>query len=731
MIKWINKKISNKVMFWMVILMSASSLGIIISTATKVQESSIQETKNNLEMLNAAMFQSLRNAMNTGDPAQIHNAEEEAREIRGVKQLIVAKSKGTIEMYSPDAKYTTNKDILKSFKTKKEQIIEIDDSTQHSLRMIKPMIATKDCLMCHANESVGDVIGVMDLTFSLEEADNTLISLITNIIITSIILGWITIAIIFYVVRGATKPIQGLKEGFIDLIESNDSNSSVRLNIDSEDEVGEVAKLFNTYMDKIDEGLKKDEIVIDEVNDVLEKIRNGFFGYLVINTAQNPHVENLKNQLNHMILHVQSTLNNINSALREYSQSHYDFKVNDKDVYGDLGSVTAGIKLVGNNTSEILAMIMNTGDQLDKSTHILSDLSSELEKSVNDQAVSGRNTTSSLDNITKSIQDTTEHTNNMADLAKNLTISASKGKELASSTAVAMNEIEQKVTSINEAIVVIDQIAFQTNILSLNAAVEAATAGEAGKGFAVVAQEVRNLASRSAEAAKDIKDIVETATSKATQGNIIANDMIQGYSQLGNDIEDTLSLIKDIANASKEQEDAIVKINMAVSRMERTTVGNAKISTNISSMSEDIQDLSNRLLSAASKASFLQDTREQVCDVDLIYSTADLKVDLFAWKDNVYKRLSDHNDNEVKEFTQLITWIDNYVSSNPDVNKELIHDIKQMGKNLQSYSQALMDANTNGESNETLNKLAKKTEIEIMRIFGNLNAIKKDKCSKL
>ncbi|MCT7608932.1 methyl-accepting chemotaxis protein, partial [Aliarcobacter butzleri] len=92
----------------------------------------------------------------------------------------------------------------------------------------------------------------------------------------------------------------------------------------------------------------------------------------------------------------------------------------------------------------------------------------------------------------------------------------------------------------NDSISVIDQIAFQTNILSLNAAVEAATAGEAGKGFAVVAQEVRNLASRSAEAAKEIKAIVENATNKANQGKEIATNMIDGYKELNQNISQTI-----------------------------------------------------------------------------------------------------------------------------------------------------------------------------------------------
>ncbi|KHF07873.1 chemotaxis protein, partial [Vibrio parahaemolyticus] len=130
---------------------------------------------------------------------------------------------------------------------------------------------------------------------------------------------------------------------------------------------------------------------------------------------------------------------------------------------------------------------------------------------------------------------------------------AQTGYNLADKTTFSMDEINEKVSAINEAISIIDQIAFQTNILSLNAAVEAATAGEAGKGFAVVAQEVRNLASRSAEAAKEIKAIVENATSKANQGKSIATNMIGGYKELNYSISQTINLINDIQNASKEQ----------------------------------------------------------------------------------------------------------------------------------------------------------------------------------
>lgn len=121
----------------------------------------------------------------------------------------------------------------------------------------------------------------------------------------------------------------------------------------------------------------------------------------------------------------------------------------------------------------------------------------------------------------------------------------------------------------------IDQIAFQTSILSLNAAVEAATAGEACKGFAVVAGEVRNLANKSADAAKEIKAIVESATSKASQGKKICSDMIHGYQELNFHMDKTLNLINDISISSNEQMTGIEQINNAVGILDKVTQENA------------------------------------------------------------------------------------------------------------------------------------------------------------
>ena len=726
MLDFITKRISNKIIAAMFILMTISSVAVIFSTVLKVQSNSIQTTKANLEMLNTAMFQSLRNAMNTGDPVQIKNAEEEARGIKGVKHLTVAKSKPLIEMYSPDAKYTTDEKILKSFETKQNQLIETDDGDGHNLRMIKPMIATVDCLMCHANQSEGDVIGIMDLTFSLEESDSQLMDILINIFITSTILGWITIGIVFFVVRKATKPIHALKEGFENLIESNDTN--IKLPVHSNDEIGDVAKLFNTYMDKVNEGLKQDEKVINETNDILQKTGNGFYVYEVTSAGNNPFVETMRQNLNHMIRHTKAILDKINITLRNYSESKFDYKIDDKGIYGDLGSVTAGIKLVGNNTSEILAMIMNTGDALSKNTNILSTASNDLSASSNQQAASLEETAAAIEEITANIRGNTEATAKMTQLSENVTKSASSGMKLAGTTASAMDEINAQVSSINEAIEVIDQIAFQTNILSLNAAVEAATAGEAGKGFAVVAGEVRNLASRSAEAAKDIKAIVEIATNKANEGKLIADDMINGYNELNSHINDTIKMIDDVANASKEQERGIVQINDAVNALDKATQQNAHVADEISDMSSNIAEMSESLVKAASRANFLQESREEVCNIDLVYETAKLKVDVLKLKDGVYSQFGKFQSWNVTKDESMEKWIQSYVSHHPDTDMSTINSLRELSDNLNKKLQAFTDANAKKLSNEKLNDFAKAVEIESLRIFGTLNKLKRDAC---
>ena len=221
----------------------------------------------------------------------------------------------------------------------------------------------------------------------------------------------------------------------------------------------------------------------------------------------------------------------------------------------------------------------SNGLTLDESSNILLANVDKLNVSSNEAAASLEETAAALEEITSNIRNTTGNIAEMSNLSDNVTKSSTNGEKLANKTTIAMDEINTQVNLINESISVIDQIAFQTNILSLNAAVEAATAGEAGKGFAVVAQEVRNLASRSAEAAKEIKNIVENAKNKADEGKSIASHMIDGYKELNENIQQTINLISDIEMSSKEQLTGIEQINDALNQLDQQTQQNAQIAS--------------------------------------------------------------------------------------------------------------------------------------------------------
>lgn len=259
------------------------------------------------------------------------------------------------------------------------------------------------------------------------------------------------------------------------------------------------------------------------------------------------------------------------------------------------------------------------GLTLQKSSAVLLSNVDTLNKNSNDAAAALEETAAALEEVTSNISSNTQTVVQMSKFASKVTSSANEGQQLANETTKAMDDINTEVTSISEAITVIDQIAFQTNILSLNAAVEAATAGEAGKGFAVVAQEVRNLASRSAEAANEIKTLVENATSKANNGKAISDKMIEGYNGLNENISKTIELISNVEASSKEQQSGIVQINDAINSLDRQTQENANIASQTNSIALKTDEISKIVVSSADEKQFVG--KESVKGDDLTTDT--------------------------------------------------------------------------------------------------------------
>jgi methyl-accepting chemotaxis protein len=474
--------------------------------------------------------------------------------------------------------------------------------------------------------------------------------------------------------------------------------------------------------------------ILFEIEKMIEHIENGFFMYEITKKSSNEQIESVKNKINLLSKNLQMKISSISNVLLDFGVSHFESRVDEKIIMtGAYGSLKSSTRLIGNNVSELLAMIMNSGEKLNSDTTILSNFSSLLSEAANKQAVSLEETAAALEEISSTISHNTQSIENMNLLATDVHKSVIVGEKLANQTTIAMEEINGEVTTINEAISVIDKIAFQTNILSLNAAVEAATAGEAGRGFAVVAAEVRNLANRSAEAAKEIKIIVENATSKANQGKQIANNMIKGYQELSKKIDNTISLISEIKDSSKEQEVGIHQINDAVNDLDKVTQENAMQANHINSLSHDVSELSTKLVQAACLAEYSKQTKEYVCNVDLVYKTAKLKNDHIRFKETNFAKLGKNETWQVVSHHDcaLGKWIDEsekeyaVYTKTPSWSK-----LKEYHENIHKSVQTYIYEDVKSTPETNLGQLANNIEILTQHIFDELNMVKKNLCSK-
>ena len=221
-----------------------------------------------------------------------------------------------------------------------------------------------------------------------------------------------------------------------------------------------------------------DNDIRDEIIDVLEKLKIGFLGYKVQNIPKDPKVAQVAKLINESMDKFNQDIDYSLEILTEYGNANFAYEVKTNKLSGKTGSLLLGIRALGSSVSEFIALINITANALNDNVETLTVASNNLSISSNQQAASLEETAAALEEITSTIINNTENTNKMAVFAKEVNIASNEGRKLADETALSMEDINVQVNEINNAIVLIDQIAFQTNILSLNAAVEAATAGD-------------------------------------------------------------------------------------------------------------------------------------------------------------------------------------------------------------------------------------------------------------
>lgn len=242
-----------------------------------------------------------------------------------------------------------------------------------------------------------------------------------------------------------------------------------------------------------------------------------------------------------------------------------------------VSSVRAGSDAIYSGTTEIAA-----GNN---------DLSSRTEQ----QAASLEETAASMEQLTATVKQNAENARQASQLALNASETAQRGGKVVDGVVKTMHDIAGSSKKIADIISVIDGIAFQTNILALNAAVEAARAGEQGRGFAVVAGEVRNLASRSAQAAKEIKSLIEDSVSRVDTGSVLVESAGETMSDIVNAVTRVTDIMGEIASASDEQSRGIDQVALAVSEMDRVTQQNASLVEESAAAAAALEEQASRL----------------------------------------------------------------------------------------------------------------------------------------
>ena len=479
--------------------------------------------------------------------------------------------------------------------------------------------------------------------------------LLISIMMICVVLSLLIALFITKSITGSLKSVQDGMNSFFAYL--NRESSSVKLiDLNCKDEFGMMAKVVNNNIAKTEKSIEDDRKVIDETIAVLGKFEKGDLGQRLNMNVSNPSLMQLKDVLNNMASNLENNINNVLNVLEQYSNYKYLNKIDQKGLTEQLLKLANGVNTLGDSITGMLIENKTNGLTLEDSSNILLTNVDKLNVSSNEAASSLEETAAAIEEITSNIRNNTQNIAKMTTFSNGVTASASEGERLANQTTQSMDEINTQVNLINESITVIDQIAFQTNILSLNAAVEAATAGEAGRGFAVVAAEVRNLAARSAEAAKEIKTIVENATKKANQGKDIANNMISGYKDLNENISQTINLIQDIEMSSKEQLTGIEQINDAVNQLDQQTQKNAAVASQTHDVAVLTDEIAKLIVSDANAKEFVGKNEVKAKSLKATQHQKEIKKDFVQTKISKPASQTPAQKKEIKSQTSKDEW---------------------------------------------------------------------------